>query len=297
LNALDEQTLDRGLWEVVVAHDPADPETAKLLAEHPLASARVLRAVPVARRQVGAKRNQGVAEARGATVVFTDDDCRPPADWLEHVWAAAQRRPEAIIQGPVSPDPDESAMTRSPYPRTQSFTAVPTPWAEGCNIAYPRDLVQQVGGFSERMDGGEDTDLNLRVRAAGAAYIGEPAMLTYHAILDEGLRGWIRASLRWGELPGVFKRHPELRRQLHLGIFWKREHLRLLIGLIALGAGRGKASRALGLIPWAAGRGAHGGNLRGQLRDLLELPGWAIVDLTELVVLARGSIRHRTVVL
>src|SRR6478672_2900983 len=45
LNALEAQTLDRALWEVVVGHDSAGPETEELLTTHPLAQAGVLRHV------------------------------------------------------------------------------------------------------------------------------------------------------------------------------------------------------------------------------------------------------------
>jgi glycosyltransferase involved in cell wall biosynthesis len=293
LNALEEQTLDRSLWEVVVCHFEC-PETARLLADHPLARAGVLRAASDHRTSVGAKRNTGVRLARGRTIVFTDDDCRPPRDWLERVWDAVQRHPEAIVQGSVEGDPDEWAMRRSPYPRTQSFSP-PTAWAECCNIVYPRELVLRAGGFSDQW--GEDTDLNLRARAAGGRYLGDDAMLTYHAIVDDSVAGWIRSVVRWGDLPGLFKLHPQLRRELALGVFWKREHLWLLVGLWGLLGASKNPLRALALLPWAAGRGAHGQDLRGHLRDLLELPGWAIIDLAEVLVLAHGSVRHRTLVL
>jgi Glycosyl transferase family 2 len=294
LNALNEQTLDRSLWEVVVCHFEC-AETAELLAGHPLARAGVLHASSTRQASVGAKRNEGVRLARGRTIVFTDDDCRPPRDWLAHVWDAVQRNPDAIIQGPVEGDPDEWAMRRSPYPRTQSFSRVPTVWAECCNIVYPRELVLRAGGFSDRW--GEDTDLNLRAKAAGGRYVGDEAMLTYHAIVDDSVPGWIRSSLRWADVPGLFKLHPQLRRELLLGVFWKREHLWLLLGLLGLRGVSRHPWRALALAPWAVGRGAHGENLRGHVRDAFELPGWAIIDLAEVLVLARGSIRHRILVL
>src|SRR3954471_11085588 len=44
LNALEEQTLARERWEAIVVHDCRGDETARLLAEHPLALAGVLRA-------------------------------------------------------------------------------------------------------------------------------------------------------------------------------------------------------------------------------------------------------------
>ena len=55
LNALEEQTLDPARWEVVVGHDSAGPETAELLATHPLARSGRLRhvALPPARRPRG----------------------------------------------------------------------------------------------------------------------------------------------------------------------------------------------------------------------------------------------------
>jgi GT2 family glycosyltransferase len=297
LNALADQTLDRGLWEVVVCHDSTGRETDELLASHPLALEGVLRSARHNRRTAGAGRNLGVEMASAPTVVFTDDDCRPPSNWLANVWDAVQRHPGAIIQGPVEGDPDESAMRRAPYPRTVSFTAVPTPWAECCNIVYPRELVQRVGGFADDVDSCEDTDLNVRARRAGPRYVGAPRMLTYHAIDDGGVGAWVRSSRRWRFVPWLLGRHPELRRQITLGIFWKREHLFLLGAIWGLSSARRKPLRLLLAVPWALSRGTHGPGARGRLRDLTELPGWAAIDAAELLALLQGSVEHRTLVL
>ncbi|MDQ3936983.1 MAG: glycosyltransferase family 2 protein, partial [Actinomycetota bacterium] len=43
LNALEEQTLAPGRFEVIVAHDSRDPETEALLRDHPLAAGGTLR--------------------------------------------------------------------------------------------------------------------------------------------------------------------------------------------------------------------------------------------------------------
>jgi GT2 family glycosyltransferase len=230
-------------------------------------------------------------------VVFTDDDCRPPEQWLERVLEAARGHPGAIIQGPIEGDPDEAVIRRAPFPNTQSFSRVPRPWAECCNIVYPRELIEAVGGFAEDVRVGEDTDLNLRARATGASYLGDARMGTFHAIEEASLRQSIRSAWRWGEVAILLKRHPELRRELPLRLFWKREHALLLLALAGIMLGRHRVASAAVCLPWALSHRTHGGGVRGRIRQLLELPGWVAIDMTELVALTASSLRHRTIVL
>jgi glycosyltransferase involved in cell wall biosynthesis len=92
LNALEEQTLARDAFEVLVVHDD---DYGDLLAAHPLA----VREIVAPPSGPAVKRNLGWRAAQAPLVVFTDNDTRPPADWLEHVLTAAGRHPGAIIQG------------------------------------------------------------------------------------------------------------------------------------------------------------------------------------------------------
>ncbi len=299
LNALSEQTLDPSRWEVIVCHDSADEETDRVLSQHPLAAAERLRwtRLPAGTARPGANRNAAIELARADTLVFTDDDCRPPEDWLEHVLAAVRRHPGAVVQGAVAPDPDEQAMLRSAHPRSQSFSDVPRPWAECCNIAYPRKLVEAVGGFAEDVVTGEDADLNRRACADGVAYVGEPRMLTYHGVEEGTAFDGIRDARRWGDLALLFKRHPELRRELYLGVFWKRSHAAALLALTGALAFRRGALGAVLAIPWVVSHRSGRSGLRGAVRDVLELPGWAAIDLAEALALARGSLRHHALLL
>jgi GT2 family glycosyltransferase len=301
LNALADQTLDRGEFEVIVCHDSAGPETAELLWTHPLRDAGVLshRSFEPGSAAAAAKRNAAVALARAPTIVFTDDDCRPPPQWLAGVMMAVDDHPGAIIQGPVAPDPDELVMLRSPFPRTQSIAVVPTVWAESANIAYPRALVQTLGGLAEDLHVGEDTDLSLRAQATGAPLVGDERMLTYHAI-DEGfLRDRLDQARRWSDLPVLLARQPKLRWELTLGVFWKREHALLVLAAAGLAARR-RAGPGMSLalvLPWALARRDHGRGVRGSLRRLAALPSWALIDAAEIAVLASASARQRSLVL
>src|SRR4051812_13976662 len=124
LNALEEQTLERARWEVVVAHDSRGPETEALLRDHPLAAAGVLRHLTFAPGPGPAqKRNAAWRAATAPLIAFTDDDCRPPPDWLARLLAAAAARPGAMVQGATRPDPDErELLLRAPHARSQDIT-------------------------------------------------------------------------------------------------------------------------------------------------------------------------------
>jgi glycosyltransferase involved in cell wall biosynthesis len=299
LNALEAQTLDRGLWEVVVCHDSSGAETDQLLATHPLALSGTLRStrLQAGTAPPGANRNGAVGLASARTIVFTDDDCRPPPEWLANVRDAVVRNAGAIIQGPVRGDPDEDLIRLAPFWRTLYIPTVPGAWAECANIVYPRELFERIGGFMEDVYTGEDIDLNIRAQEAGGTYVGDQAMETYHAVYDLGLLGYIRGVGRWGDLALLFKRHPSLRERLTLGVFWKRTHALLPIALAGLVLRRRNSLWTVLIIPWAVQWEPRHGGPKGRVRHLLELPGWALIDLSEMVALTRGSIRHRSVLL
>lgn len=301
LNALAEQTLDQNRFEVIVCHDSRGPETEELLRRHRLAENGTLRQIKLEPGPGPAfKRNLAWKQARSPLVVFTDDDCRPPVDWLERALLAARREPGAIVQGATQPDPDEAYVLKAaPYARTQ-WIEPPTVWAQTCNIIYPRHVLEASGGFDTEMTdaAGEDTDLALRAIDSGVAFVGAPDVVTYHAVLDESLRDRLRSAWRWDDLPLAVKRHPQLRRELPLWIFWKRRHVWLPLALLGILLQRRSRFAVLLTVPWAIHASPdHTSSPRGRVRSLLELPGRALIDGIEMAAMVRGSVRHRSLLL
>jgi GT2 family glycosyltransferase len=304
LNALEEQTLDRSEWELVVAHDSSGPETEELLRSHPLAAAGVLRHLTFTPGPgPAAKRNAAWGEARAPTVVFTDDDCRPPVDWLERVLAAARRHPDAIVQGTTQVDPDELAIKlHAPFARSQEVVP-PVPWAQTCNIVYPRHVLEATGGFDESLPlaAGEDTDLAFRAREQGVEYVAAAEVVTYHAVEAVTLPARLRELWRWQHLAFIPQRHPQVREHMAGGgWFWKPTHVRLPLaaaGLLTLARGRPLLAAAM-IAPWAQiSMPSYGSSWRGRLRAVAELPSHAAIDAVEFAAMVRGSIRYRTLIL
>ena len=299
LNALEEQTLERGRWEVVVGHDSAGAETEQLLRTHPLAADGTLRHVtlPPGSAPPGKNRNAAWRIARAPLVAFTDDDCRPPRDWLERALEAARAHPGAIVQGATYPDPDEQTIRMAPHYHSQRIHP-PVPYAQACNIVYPRELLERAGGFDEVHFVGEDTDLAVRCRALGADYVGAPEVVTFHAVEEKSLLGILRGLMRWHELPWLVKRHPELREVFPMRFFWKPTHVWLPFAFLGAVLSRRNPLALLLAVPWAANSlPRHGTNTRGRYRALAEMPDRIAIDTTEFAVLAKGSIENRTLFL
>lgn len=300
LDALAHQTIDD--FEVVVCHsDGPDSETAALLGGHPLGD-RLRVVAPEGRSDPGHQRNRAWRATEASTIVFTDDDCRPPETWLERLLAAVDRHPGAVVQGAVTPDPDEVHLLHlAPHARSLRVDP-PTPYAQCANIAYPRTVLERIGGFDERtppLEGGEDTDLNQRAIASGAAYVGAPEALTWHAVDPGSLRARLRSIPRWQGLAYVVARHPHMRRHLFARVFWRPSHAALPFALAGLAGARRRPLRALVLaLPWMLlARPRYGSDPRGLARAATELPSRLLVETVELATAARGSVRHRTLFL
>ena len=293
LEALEAQTLDRARFEVIVVRGRAPGEPGASAA--PSLGATV---IDSGLGGPGELRNKGIAAARARLVAFTDDDCRPAPDWLERLVEAADReRGDFILQGRTEPDPDELRRLHG-FARSQSIVG-PSPWYQACNIAYPRELLERVGGFDERFDGGgEDADLGLRAIEAGAHPHYVDAARVWHAVHSRHLWDAIRDQGRWHTIPLVIARHAEQRSALELGVFWRAGHPRVLLAAAGLGvARRHPLLAAAAAAPYVRHHlRAYDSGPRSLARAGLDLPGRALVDLAGVASTLRASRRHRALV-
>jgi hypothetical protein len=105
---------------------------------------------------------------------------------------------------------------------------------------------------------------------------------------------------RWGDLPVLVRRHPEIRSAFTLGVFWKPAHAALpvaAVGAVLAGRRRNPVYAALAL-PWLAHTlPSYGPGPRGRARALSELPGALAIQLAEVAVLGAGSVRHGALLL
>ncbi|WP_136601142.1 glycosyltransferase [Salinigranum halophilum] len=95
-------------------------------------------------------RNIGREAASAAVVAHTDDDCRPPPDWVQLIDESFQDDDSLVLlEGPLD--------KYGPGPRRYV----------GANIAYRTDAAEAIGGFDSAVAGwGDDKDFGWRMEKA-----------------------------------------------------------------------------------------------------------------------------------
>jgi GT2 family glycosyltransferase len=292
LRALAEQTLARDRYEVIVVDDGSRDGTVRVL-DGADVDRRLDHDSP---RGPAAARNTGWRAARAPLVAFTDDDCRPEPGWVEAGLAAHGAHPSALVQGRTRPEPADEPKLDNPRARSIRVDRL-GPFFQTCNVFYPRELLERVGGFDERIPtGAEDVDLAMRALRAGSGAVFAPDALVNHGVLEQSLIDAVRFTARWRTVPTVVRRHPPLRRAFPWrGRVWRESHARLLLALAGIALAPVHRAFLLWCVPYATLR--RGWHPRQLGRAVAELPGVALVDAAELAVLGFASVRARTLLL
>lgn len=150
-------------YEVIVTDD-GSKSTAEELIRAKYAWARW---VAGPRRGPAANRNAGARNARGAWVLFLDDDCIPVPGWVDAYATAIHNFPEnSVFEGRTVGGPN--SQTRSDHESPLNLEGGLL-WS--CNFAIRWQLFLGIGGFDESFPVAflEDTDLQFRLKALGHA--------------------------------------------------------------------------------------------------------------------------------
>jgi GT2 family glycosyltransferase len=186
---------------------------------------------------------------------------------------------------------------RGPWSRTVEVREL-GPYFQACNVAYPRILLERLGGFDEKAFPfvGEDADLAWRALASGAEAMFAPDARVHHAVNRLGPLGKLRLAARWGSSVALVARHPGLRgRQLTYGVFWKGTHYLLARALVGLALRR----RAPLLAVWLAAPYVRNLLERGEVEGggPAAAPWYLLEDVVETAGVVRGALRSRVLVL
>ena len=291
LNALEDQEVAPERFEIVIGQAGLP---SALVRDHPLVSRGAVRFAAARSSSKAAALEAAWRAARAPLVAFADEDCRPVPNWLGRVLAAARADPGAILAGALGSDPLDEAYLHSPLHRTRRVEASARLRPLAATV-FPRELLESIGGLDRAAPGSDvaEIDLPLRARAVGAAGVAHAEIELFDAVRPRGPVRAARDTLGLYHLPWAVRRHPELREELVLHTAWRRSHVALVAGLAGIALARARPAAAALALPWALGalRGAR------PAKAPVRLVARGGRDLTEIAVLAAGSLRHRAVVL
>jgi glycosyltransferase involved in cell wall biosynthesis len=210
LTALDRQTFPRDGFEVIVVDDGGTVALEGIVARH--AGVRLLRQE---NRGPAVARNAGIAAGTGEFIVLTDDDCRPESGWLAAYSRAVLEMPGAGLGGDVKPAPEngicgDASQLLVSY--LYNYTDTRMPFFCTNNVAFPRRLLLEIGGFDETfpLAAAEDRDICGRWNARYPLRRAPEASVVHHQALD--FAGFVRQQFRYGR--GAFQFH---RRRIQRG--------------------------------------------------------------------------------
>ena len=157
-------------------------------------------------------RNTGAKEASGQYVVFTDDDCIPERQWLAAFGRHFAAHPEYAVGGRTINALEENVCSSASqilidylydYYNIRNSKAI---FFASNNLAFPRKLFLEVGGFDSSFPAaaGEDRELCDRWLHRGYRMTFEPDAIVFHAH-SLTFRKFVRQHFNYGQ--GAYQYH------------------------------------------------------------------------------------------
>ncbi len=170
---LDSLVTQEPPLEIVVVDANSEDGTRELVAEYAARYGFIKLATRGGTR--GVSRNHGIGLCGGTAVAFIDADCIANPFWLKFLREAIQG--SEVVAGRTI------QIGYKPFEELERVELI----YEGfdithpsANLAYHKDVLEELGGFDEWFITAEDIDLNLRAVKAGHSIQYEPGAIVYH---------------------------------------------------------------------------------------------------------------------
>lgn len=214
------QRLNYPDYEVIVVDDGSTDNSHAIIAEATKAARNAGVAPPFSIQHeknfgLSVARNTGIAAATGEIVAFTDSDCRADEDWLYYLVGSLVGSEFVGVGGPNLLPRDDSgvaaAVMVSPGgPAHVMLTDREAEHIPGCNMAFYKRALQEIGGFDPIFTrAGDDVDVCWRLQQAGCKIGFSPAAFVWH-YRRSTMRAYLKQQEGYGEAEALLvRKHPE----------------------------------------------------------------------------------------
>ena len=254
IRSLLEQRLPPEDYEILVVDNNSTDNTREIVTGL-MREAPNLRYFYETNAGLSCARNRGIREAGAPIVAFLDDDALAEDGWLVAILDAFAIEPRpACVGGPVRPWWEMPKPNWFPasllgchdrdYGPHAHWCNYPVEQPIGCNMAFWKQAVVEVGGFDVRLNKyNDETELIRRIVLAGGGIFYQPDAGVRHLVAKERLRlGW---QLKRHYYEGISQavaaqceaspRRLTRARQLAGNLFWlTRQSARLVLSRVAM---------------------------------------------------------------
>ncbi len=198
------QEVDYPDFEVIVVDDGSTDGTSEIVVGYP---ARLIR---TANRGLSSARNTGLKQAEGEIVVYLDDDAYPDPHWLRYVVHAFKEADWTCVGGPnlapATDPPLAQAVANSPGgPVHVLLSDQEAEHVPGCNMAFRRDRLREIGGFDPRFcTAGDDVDVCWRIQERGWKIGHHPGALVWHH-RRPSIRRYLKQQVGYGRAEALLE--------------------------------------------------------------------------------------------
>jgi GT2 family glycosyltransferase len=213
---LDSLTsLDYPSLEIIVCDDGSTDDTAEVARRYPV------RLLELPHAGLSAARNAGIDAARSEIMAFIDADACCHGEWPYHLVLSLEEDGVVATGGPNLPVGDvgfvERAVSAAPgAPVEVLLTDDRAEHVPGCNMAFRRGVLAEIGGFDPvYTSAGDDVDVCWKILDRGQEIGFSPAAQVRHHRRST-VRGYLRQQRGYGRAEALLAaRHPH--RFNHLG--------------------------------------------------------------------------------
>ncbi|KAF5052387.1 Glycosyl transferase family 2 [anaerobic digester metagenome] len=193
LLSLEDQTLPRDQYEVIVVDGDSKDRTREIAASH--ADRVFIQTSP----KVGGARNDGVLAAEASLVATTDADCILPRDWLERIRDGFSTDGVVMVYGTVWPIEDSLGNRLSLWTANTlsglCYRMGLMHYTLGCNSAFRKDAFVRAGMY-RTIDAGDDLEIARRMVHEGKILFDSRLKVGFSMRRYEQF-GMIRSLYQW----------------------------------------------------------------------------------------------------
>jgi cellulose synthase/poly-beta-1,6-N-acetylglucosamine synthase-like glycosyltransferase len=213
LESLQKLDYNRNKVELIVVDGNSTDKTREIVKQYPV------KLIIENRKGLNIARNVGIKNGNGEIVAFTDADCIVPSNWItkivenfkDPIVSCVGGSAKALDSDFVSQYADNSIVRLMPFFTKREELEKVKPFFRhpaGCNMAFRRKVVEEVGFFDENIKYGfDEVEFADRVCKAGYKMVLDPEVSVWHKHRST-LGEFLKQNFQYGKGSGlVLKRN------------------------------------------------------------------------------------------